>query len=289
MDDRDETDARDLDTPFPLPSDAVAAFARDGFVRLKRVLEPATLAHHGAAIDAAIDAGPARRAAHVKPMHERTTYEKAFLQVMNLWTTSAAVRRLVFSGRLARIAAELMQVAGVRLYHDQALYKAPGEAGGGATPWHADQYYWPLASDRCCTIWIPLQATPRAMGPVAFSVGSHLRDFGRALAISDESEARISKALLAARLPVHDAPFEPGEVSVHSGWTFHRAGANSTGETRRAMTVIYVDAAMRVAPPVNANQRLDLATWLPGLAPGDRAASPLNPEIPLAGRPSRAP
>jgi hypothetical protein len=35
-----------------------------------------------------------------------------------------------------------MEVEGVRLYHDQALFK---EAEGGITPWHADQYYWPLS------------------------------------------------------------------------------------------------------------------------------------------------
>jgi ectoine hydroxylase-related dioxygenase (phytanoyl-CoA dioxygenase family) len=258
-----------------LPADAVAAFARDGFVRLRGVLAPATLARYGAVIDAEV----ARRNTLVKPMGERTTYEKAFVQVMNLWTTNERVQPLVFSRKLARIAAELMQVKGVRIYHDQALYK---EAGGGATPWHADQYYWPLSSDRSCTIWIPLQATPIGMGPVAFSVGSQDRNLGRDLAISDESEARISEALLEARLPVHDAPFAVGEVSVHSGWTFHRAGPNKTARSRRAMTVIYIDAAMRVALPRNVNQRADLATWFPGLMPGDLAASPLNPEVPLA-------
>jgi len=271
-------DERELQAPCRLPRDAAAAFARDGFVRLREVLTPAQIEHHAAAVDAAI----AQRGAAQRPMQERTTYEKAFLQVMNLWTTSEAVRRLVFSGRLARIAAELLGVRGVRLYHDQALYK---EAGGGPTPWHADQYYWPLSSDSCCTIWIPLQPTPLEMGPVAFSVGSHTRDLGRGLGISDESEAQISRALLGERLPVHETPFESGEISVHSGWTFHRAGPNATARTRRAMTIIYIDAAMRVAPPRNANQELDLAAWFPGLKPGDPAASPLNPELPLAPPP----
>ncbi len=46
------------------------------------------------------------------------------------------MRKFVFGTRLARIAAELMGVRGVRIYHDQALCKLPG---GGPTPWHADQ------------------------------------------------------------------------------------------------------------------------------------------------------
>ncbi len=268
-------DSRDLDERYALPLDAVSRFASDGFVRLAGLLSPATLAHYGDAIDAEV----ARRNTLVKPMHERTTYERAFLQVMTLWTGSDRVRRFVFSSRLARIAAELMGVAGVRLYHDQALYK---EAGGGPTPWHADQYYWPLTTTKSCTIWIPLQPTPLAMGPVAFSAGSHHVNLGRDLPISDDSEARISQALLATKLPMDEAPFELGEISVHTGWTFHRAGANATDQPRRVMTIIYIDAAMRVAEPSNHNQRVDLATWFPGLAAGDLAASPLNPGIPLA-------
>ena len=80
----------------------------------------------------------------------------------------------------------------MRLYHDQALYKEPS---GGITPWHADQYYWPLNTDRCCTAWIPLQDTPLEMGPLAFSPGSHMVDLGRSLEISDQSEATIKEAL----------------------------------------------------------------------------------------------
>jgi hypothetical protein len=67
---------------------------------------------------------------------------KHFLQVCNIWTMSEQARELAFSSRLARIAAELMSTGGVRMYHDQALYK---EAGGGNTPWHADRY--PIRDD----------------------------------------------------------------------------------------------------------------------------------------------
>lgn len=59
---------------------------------------------------------------------------------MNLCEHSQVVCEFVTGKRLARIAAELLEVEGVRLYHDQSLYKEPG---GGITPAHADQYYWP--------------------------------------------------------------------------------------------------------------------------------------------------
>jgi ectoine hydroxylase-related dioxygenase (phytanoyl-CoA dioxygenase family) len=90
------------------------------------------------------------------------------------------------------LAADLMEVEGVRLYHDQALFK---EAGGGITPWHADQYYWPLATSKTITAWIPLQATPLEMGPLEFSAGSQQVLTGRELSISDTSENIIEKKL----------------------------------------------------------------------------------------------
>lgn len=40
------------------------------------------------------------------------------------------------------------------MYADQALYKEPH---GGYTPWHCDAFYWPLATDKALTAWIPLQ------------------------------------------------------------------------------------------------------------------------------------
>jgi hypothetical protein len=41
-----------------------------------------------------------------RPIEERDTYGKAFLQVMNLWVTDDAVKQFVFIKRLAGIAAQ---------------------------------------------------------------------------------------------------------------------------------------------------------------------------------------
>jgi ectoine hydroxylase-related dioxygenase (phytanoyl-CoA dioxygenase family) len=262
----------DIDAPFALAPGAAEAYRANGFVHLKSVLEPDTLAAFGPAITAGVrDLKTLDR-----PMEERTTYEKAFLQVMNLWRERDAVRAFVFGRRLARAAAELLGVAGVRLYHDQALYKEPG---GGHTPWHADQYYWPLATDRCCTAWVPLQDVPLEMGPLAFAAGSHRVEVGRDLPISDESEAEMARELERAALPHVEEPFALGDVSFHAGWTFHRAGPNRTGRVRAVMTVIYMDAAMRLAAPKNANQQNDWDTWCPGAVVGETIATPLNPVL----------
>ncbi|HEY6047804.1 MAG TPA: phytanoyl-CoA dioxygenase family protein [Sphingomicrobium sp.] len=259
----------ELDRPYSLADAQVDFFRDNGFVRLKHVFSAEQLAHYGPEITRLT----LERSSGARPLAERSTYGKAFLQITNLWEQSGLAREFVFSKRLARIAAELLEVGGVRLYHDQALYKEPG---GGFTPAHADQYYWPLASDRCVTAWVPLQAVPEEMGPIGFYAGSHRFESGRDVPISDESEARIGAEMERQQFPLINDPFELGEVSFHSGWTFHRAGPNRTDRPRSVMTIIYMDSEMRLAEP-SPGQRDDRDAFCPGVDVGDVIATPKNP------------
>src|SRR5882757_491904 len=266
------TATTELDQPFAIGPRDPARFAEQGFLRIPGVLSAETIAAYEPEITGKVIE---RNTMHL-PMEQRSTYDKAFLQVSNLWEHSDIVREFVSSPRLAQIAADLLGVDGVRLYHDQALYK---EAGGGITPWHADQYYWPLATDRVCTVWVPLQETPYEMGPLAFATGSQRFEFGREIAISDESEAAMQRALSEQNFPLSQEPYALGEVSYHLGWTFHRAEPNRTDIPRRVMTIIYMDADVRVSQPVNDNQRVDLDRWLPGAEVGEIPDTPLNPVL----------
>ena len=262
-----------LDEPYPLSSEARAAFDRDGYVRLRGALSPELIATYAPAITGTV----ARLNASPPPLEQRSTYGKAFLQTFNLWQQDEAVCEFVFGKRLAGIAAGLLGVAGVRLYHDQALDKEPG---GGHTPWHADQFYWPLDNDRTVTAWIPLQPVALEMGPMGFAPGSHrLDDAGRDLGISDESEATIGAMLRERGFADEVSPYALGDVSFHSGWVFHHAGPNRTDRPRRAMTIIYMDAETRLREPVTRNERLDAERWCPGIRPGELVASPINPVL----------
>lgn len=262
----------DLDRPYPLSDEHLARFRRDGFIRLKDVFGADELRHYGQEITRLTIALNTQTV----PLEQRSTYDRAFLQVMNLWEHGGPAREFVFGKRLAGIAAALLQVEGVRLYHDQSLYKEPG---GGITPAHADQYYWPVASDRCITAWVPLQAVPREMGPLAFFAGSQQVEFGRDLGISDDSEREITANMEAQGFPVVDEPFALGEVSFHLGWTFHRAGANRSTRPRSVMTVIYMDRDMRLKAPENHMQEDDWRKWCPGAAVGEVIDTPKNPVL----------
>jgi hypothetical protein len=49
---------------------------------------------------------------------------------------------------------------------------------------------------------------------------------------------------------------------------------------REVMTVIWFADGLTVLEPANSAQANDLSSWLPGLAPGDVAASDSNPALP---------
>lgn len=262
----------ELNKPYDLTSAQIAFYKKYQFIKLKQVLSEEALQYFNDVISEQV----ALMNKEDRALEERSTYGKAFLQLFNLWREHALVKELVFSKRIAQIASDLMEVNGVRLYHDQALFK---EGGGGITPWHADQYYWPLATDKTVTAWIPLQATPLEMGPLEFSAGSHAIVEGRELEIGDESEALIQKKLRVTDFEHVIEPFDVGEISFHSGWIFHRAGANSTQDMRKVMTIIYMDKDMLLKAPENANQENDWHTWCPGATIGDVIDTPLNPVL----------
>src|SRR5262245_17569603 len=133
----------------PVPLGAVDEFRAKGHTVLRGLARPDEVA----AFRPAIEHAAARSTLETRPLEERDTYGKAFLQTGNLWRVDPQVAEFVFARRFAATAAELLGAEGVRLYHDQALIK---EARGGPTPWHQDQFYWPLAPGQTVTMWMPL-------------------------------------------------------------------------------------------------------------------------------------
>ena len=260
----------DIDSHYPLTPAQIAQFNEQGFIKLKDVLSAEAINYYRGEITQKV----IELNTNNVPLEQRSTYGKAFLQIMNLWTKSDLVKEFVLGQRLGRIAAELLEAPGVRLYHDQALYKEPG---GGITPWHADQYYWPVSSNKTVTVWIPLMALTMDMGPLEFSPGTQNMKFGRDLEIGDESEKKLSEVL--KDNPLERSIFDLGEVSFHLGWTFHRAGANTSAVPREVMTIIYLEEDMRLIAPKNKNHQSDWDSWMPGAEIGEIINTPLNPVI----------
>jgi ectoine hydroxylase-related dioxygenase (phytanoyl-CoA dioxygenase family) len=266
----DIADPPELSTDHPVSPEQVEAFRRDGAVVVPDLCSAAEITAHRGAITAAVQ----RLNTESRPLEQRDTYGRAFLQIKNIWREDERVARFSLARRFARVAADLMGVDAVRMYHDQALFKEPG---GGFTPWHQDRFYWPLDTDSTVTLWMPLVDVPAGM---QFAIGSHRMQDLRGGEISDDSESYFQGLVDGKRLELRQVgALRAGDATFHDGWMLHRAPGNDTDLMREVMTVIYFADGTRVGPADSEARQVDLATWLPGLRPGDLAASPINPVL----------
>lgn len=268
-----ETTLPPLADPVPLRSEVTEGFQAHGHALVEGLASGAEVAAYRPLIEAAaLDTAWDKR-----PLEERDTYGKAFLQSFNLWRVDERIATFVRSPRFARVAAALLGVERVRLYHDQALCKEPG---GGRTPWHQDQYYWPMDTDRTITMWMPLVDVPAEVGSMTFVTGSHEMGDLRGKAISDESDAEFSRLIDERGLPCRTyGAMRAGDATFHNGWTIHSAGPNPTDVLRPVMTAIYVADGARVRTDLTEAQDFDRRIWLGGTAPGERIDGHLNPVL----------
>lgn len=244
-----------------------------GYVHLREVCTREEVAVYKEAIrDTAL-----AHARESRPMEERDTYGKAFLQVINLWQMNPVVAKFSTARRFGQIAADLMGVDGVRLYHDQALFKEPN---GGPTPWHQDQFYWPLDGVKCVTMWMPLVLVEADMMAMKFVPGSHLDGPITMKEISDDSEKFFNSFIHERKMTIHQIQeMLPGDATFHDGWCLHGAPGNRTERMREVMTLIFFEDGGKISTPTNGFRENDMASFFPGQGPGDVAASALNPLV----------
>ena len=280
----DETVARELRTPYELTQADRDYFAENGYIKLKGVLSPgATLRLRQELVrilaetfDTELDGGA----------------ENRFLSAEMVWLENPLIREYVLSPRIAQICAELLDVEGVRLYHDNVLSKEPG---CGRTPWHYDDHHFPLDTHDVVTAWAPAQAIPMAMGPLAFAKPIDVYKLVEAVAFDKSNtsyDRKVAEVFRDNNVAVDDSPFELGEVSFHHNLSFHTAKGNHTTRSRVILAnTYYADGARVVDSPTMVSG--DWQKFMPGVGPGEVAASELNPLCwPVDGRtpggPSRA-
>jgi ectoine hydroxylase-related dioxygenase (phytanoyl-CoA dioxygenase family) len=214
-------------------------FQKNGHVYIPGMMSAEELAPYRAAILAWAEEFRAQQ----KPIAERDTYGKAFLQMMNLWEENEKIKEFSLHKRFGEMAARLLGVEHVRLYHDQALFKEPG---GGHTPWHQDQYYWPLDTPKTVTMWMPLVDIEEGMGMLTFASGTQKISLPP-MEISDASEEKIGAFVQEQNFPIAaQKTMKAGDATFHYGWTLHNAPGNLTSTMREVMTLIFMDAEARV-------------------------------------------
>jgi ectoine hydroxylase-related dioxygenase (phytanoyl-CoA dioxygenase family) len=251
----------------------ITEFRKKGHTLIKEVLSTDEIATYRPIIVEAAE----RYNTEKRSLQERDTYGKAFLQIMNLWQCDEEAKKFVFAKRLAKIAADLMGVENVRLYHDQALFKEPG---GGPTPWHQDQYYWPIDTNNTITMWMPLVDIDEDMGMLTFASGSYTKGSVFNFEISDESESAFNNYVKEQQFPISRAKtMSAGDATFHRGFTMHHANGNNSTKMREVMTIIYVADGARITPYKNDWQKNDHQKWLMGKPIGGLIDSELNPKL----------
>ncbi|MBW7459837.1 phytanoyl-CoA dioxygenase family protein, partial [Paenibacillus sepulcri] len=219
-----------LDEPYEITETQIKNYQEKGHVLLRGVASASEVAAYEPIISQCVQ----RLNKQNKPLEERDTYGKAFIQIGNLWEKSEAVAKFSLARRFAKIAADLMGVDGVRMYHDQALFKEPY---GGHTPWHQDQIYWPLDTDKTITLWMPLVPISEEVGSMTFASGSHSQGYINRMVISDESHKTLAQYIDGKGFEQWTyGAMAPGDATFHSGWTVHSAPGNPTDHMRKVMT-----------------------------------------------------
>lgn len=251
----------------------IESFRKNGHTLTPGIISVEELAPYRKAILTAADTNNTEK----RKMEDRDTYGKAFLQIMNLWTVDEEVKKFVMAKRFAKIAADLLGVKNVRIYHDQALFK---EAGGGPTPWHQDQYYWPLDTTNTVTMWMPLVDINIEMGMLTFASGSQVAGNALDKEISDESESQFDSIVEKNKYPITRAEeMKAGDATWHYGFTIHKAPGNFSSQKREVMTIIYIADDAKITSPRNQFQENDHKTWLLSKEVGTLADAALNPLV----------
>jgi ectoine hydroxylase-related dioxygenase (phytanoyl-CoA dioxygenase family) len=166
-----------------------------------------------------------------------TYYSQVFVQCVRLADTHEGMAKLMFDPRLGEVAATLAGIDGIRIWHDQALFKQPY---GNPTAWHLDNPFWSFHSPNAISIWVALDRATLANGCLWYLPGTHKT------ARYEDSDIGSNMAGLFrvypewARLRAVPATCGAGGAVFHSGLIAHGAGANMTPHPRRAMTCAYM-------------------------------------------------
>ncbi|WP_157244311.1 phytanoyl-CoA dioxygenase family protein [Nonomuraea typhae] len=214
-------------------ADEVAAFREQGWVRLARLVDPAT-----------VDMLRERALEHLRDRRDAAggIIDQAFGQSRDIAERDEAFAALAVSPALAATAAAMLHdVAAVRVQVTNLLVKEPGEHG--ATQFHQDFPWMPMDRSAMLTVWLALVDVPADMGALRFYTGSHRHGLlGRSFTAEGDDQLSLHPWLGDLELsPPLD--LKAGDATVHHALTVHGAPVNRRAETRLSFTVTYFDAA----------------------------------------------
>jgi hypothetical protein len=207
-----------------MDDEVASRYRRDGFVGPIRVVDADAARRHRARLEWA--------EAQIGPLHYRVKAHTILTSPWELATTPALLD-----------AVESCIGPDILIYDVTYIVKEPGSAA--KVNWHQDLTYWGLSDDDAqVSAWIALSPATPESGCMKMVPGSHLAgridhvtpaqrgdddvlDLGQYIDGVDEATA------------VH-VPLEPGEASLHHGWTVHASTPNVSDDRRIGLNVQYL-------------------------------------------------
>src|SRR5690348_3701996 len=112
------------------------------------------------------------------------------VQVINIWQSSDAFRRLVFHPTIVSAISRLARSPDLIMFHDQVVYKPPMD--GGVVQWHQDAPYWTVIEPTTpVSAWVALDDVDDDNGAMWMVPGSHrwgdaMSDLRKLVGVSNE-------------------------------------------------------------------------------------------------------
>lgn len=228
-----------------LTKEQIVSYRENGFLIIDNFLDAKELATWKSRVDVAIENRKGRKFSHsdIKTgesdgINDSADYfGKVFDQIINLWQTDDGVKELILDERIGKMAADLAQVDGIRVWHDQSLVKQPW---ANSTAWHLDSPFWSFSNREALSIWIALEDVTVQNGCLYFMPGS-------------EKETQFDEPGIGASMGdiFKDYPqfknniptpsiIKAGSCSFHNGLNIHAAGPNMTNKARKAFTCAFM-------------------------------------------------
>ncbi|MBK0378440.1 phytanoyl-CoA dioxygenase family protein [Mucilaginibacter segetis] len=221
----------------------IAQYRQNGFLVIEDFLSPEELIFWRTALEEAVEKRNGNKMPDRKEVYgkgddaDKSYYDNVFDQLINLWQDNEKIKQIMLDERLGKMAAQLADVDGIRIWHDQALIKKPW---ANPTSWHLDTPYWSFSDKRALSIWVALDDATYENGCLFFIPGSYHQTTFENPGIGKNMGAIFTTYPQFKTSKAVAAPMKAGSCSFHNGLTIHGAHANMTPGYRRAMTCAYM-------------------------------------------------
>lgn len=167
--------------------------------------------------------------------------DKGIRKIDNGWWADRTIEKVSLSPLLGRIAALLLGVPEIYLWHDQVLSKPGSSEAFGNVGWHQDKGYWASAGGiDMVTAWVAVDDVSEENGAIRFIPRSnHWGLVNESNFFDIDMEGQRTRMAVPAGEVWREAPavLEAGAVSFHHCMTLHGSGPNRTDRPRRSIAV----------------------------------------------------